>query len=56
MKDAIKAKLNEMTEISKALEVSEYNEETDFTKLRRAVKGLHDRLLVVDKTIFKTQG
>ena len=54
--DAIKAKLNEMTEISKALEVSEYNEETDFTKLRRAVKGLHDRLLVIDKTIFKTQG
>ncbi len=54
--DAVKAKLNEMGEISKALEASEYNEEANFTKLRRAVKGLHDRLLIVDKTVFKTQG
>lgn len=35
---------------------SEYNEENNFTKLRRAVRGMHDRLLQVDKALFKHQG
>ncbi len=35
---------------------SEYNEENNFTKLRKAVRGIHDRLLQVDKVLFKHQG
>ncbi len=42
-----------LKEASKGLDVSEYNEETDFIKMRRATKSVHDQLLKIDKTIFK---
>ncbi len=51
--DEIKANLTGLQHIQKRLETSEYNEETNFTRLRRAVKGLHDRLLQADKVLFK---
>ena len=46
--NAIKTKITDLK-----VEPSQYNEEEQFVKLRRAVKGMHDRLLVVDKTLFK---
>ena len=42
-----------LKEASKGLDISEYNEETDFIKMRRATKSVHDQLLKIDKTIFK---
>ncbi len=52
--DSIRSKANQLNEVNKVLGTSEYNEEHNFTKLRRAVKNLHDRLLQVDKNLFKT--
>jgi len=54
--DGTKTNLTELQNANKALETSEYNEENNFVKLRRAVKNIHDRLLLIDKTIFKTPG
>lgn len=51
--DDLRKKTSELQEINKVLEKSEYNEETNFIKLNRAVKSMHDRLLQVDKKIFK---
>ena len=53
--DDLKKSVNSLQETSKKLETSEYNEEANFTKLRRAVKSMHDRLLHVDKVLFKSQ-
>lgn len=49
----LKVKTNHVYEAQKKLESSEYNEEKHFTILRRAMKNLHDRLLQVDKVLFK---
>lgn len=51
--DDIKAKVTELSHINRSVEKSEYNEEHNFVKLRRAIKGTHDRLLLADKIIFK---
>ncbi len=51
--DEIKSKITELNHINKSVEKSEYNEEHNFVKLRRAVRGIHDRLLLADKIIFK---
>ena len=51
--DEIKSKITELNHINKSIETSEYNEEHNFVKLRRAVKGIHDRLLLADKIVFK---
>ncbi len=51
--DEVKSKITELSHINKAVETSEYNEEHNFVKLRRAVKGVHDRLLLADKVVFK---
>ena len=51
--DEVKSKITELHHINKAVETSEYNEEHNFVKLRRAVKGIHDRLLLADKIVFK---
>jgi hypothetical protein len=48
--------LNDLSEANKKLEESEYNEENKFENLRRSVKSLHDRLLLVDKSLFNIQG
>ncbi len=54
--ERIKGKMTELQEINKHLESSEYNEENNFVKLRRAMKSMHDRFLLIDKTVFKMQG
>ncbi len=54
--DALKVKFTELGHVQKLLEESEYNEENSFAQLRRDVKSIHDKLLSVDKTIFKPQG
>lgn len=51
--DDIKSNLNKLQETNRKLESSEYNEEHKFDKLRRAMKITHDRLLQIDKTLFK---
>ncbi len=51
--DDVKSKVTELSHINRSVEKSEYNEEHNFVKLRRAVKGIHDRLLLADKIVFK---
>jgi len=51
--DKVKSTITELSHINRAVEKSEYNEEHNFVKLRRAVKGIHDRLLLADKIVFK---
>lgn len=43
-----------LSETNGVLENSEYNEESNFEKLRKAMKNIHDRLLQVDKVLFKS--
>ncbi|MBI2146750.1 hypothetical protein HYU22_05420 [Candidatus Woesearchaeota archaeon] len=54
--ELMKVKIAELQETHQHLETSEYNEEENFVKLRRSMKSMHDRFLLIDKTIFKTQG
>ncbi len=54
--DALKATLGGLQETSRMLEKSEYNEEHHFEQLRRSIRGVHDRLLQMDKKLFKSQG
>jgi len=51
--DTIRSKLNELNSINKRLEQSEYNEEHHFDRMKQSVRIMHDRLLQVDKIIFK---
>ncbi|MBI2668634.1 hypothetical protein HYX14_02210 [Candidatus Woesearchaeota archaeon] len=51
--DSLRKQLGLLTEAGKVLETSEYNEEANFTRLRRAMKMLHDDLLKIDKVLFK---
>ena len=53
--DGIKKTMSGLSEINRELENSEYNEENNFDTLRRELKVIHDRLLQMDKTLFKTQ-
>lgn len=50
---SLKSNLHDLSETSHALEVSEYNEETNFEKLKKNIKILHDHLLEVDQILFK---
>ncbi len=54
--DGLKGVLGELQEANRALEKSEYNEEHNFEKLRKTMRGVHDRFLQVDKKLFKLQG
>ncbi|MBU0457680.1 MAG: hypothetical protein ABH824_02485 [Nanoarchaeota archaeon] len=54
--DMLKRNLAELSETNKNLELSEYNEENNFNRLRRSMKLMHDSLLQIDKTVFKFQG
>src|SRR3989344_3335615 len=47
--DGLKHDLAELSETNKLLEGSEYNEDNRFTRLRKEIKGIHDRLLHMDK-------
>jgi hypothetical protein len=51
--DNLKQNLADMHIAQQTLETSEYNEEHNFDKLRISVKSMHDRLLQVDKILFK---
>ncbi|MBS3124042.1 hypothetical protein J4437_05410 [Candidatus Woesearchaeota archaeon] len=51
--DGLKKSIEELECANEGLQNSRYNEETDFTKLKRSIRGIHDRLLQVDKSIFK---
>lgn len=51
---SLKIDLSILSQANKTLENSEYNEEENFEKLRRTMKSLHDRLLQVDKILFKS--
>ena len=48
----MKKELQHLDHTGKHLDSSEYNEEHNFERLRRAMKLIHDRLLHVDKRIF----
>ena len=52
--DGLKHDLAELSETNKLLEGSEYNEDNRFTRLRKEIKGIHDRLLHMDKILFKS--
>ncbi len=52
--DHLKVNFAELREFNRNLEEGEFNEEYKFTKLRRSVKGMHDRLLDIDKVLFKS--
>ncbi len=54
--EELKTVLTHINAASNQLERSEYNEENSFEKLKKAVKIAHDRLLQVDKIIYKAQG
>ena len=43
----------EFNDINKKLELSEYNEEKDISRMKKSTKSMHDRLLQIDKIIFK---
>jgi hypothetical protein len=46
-------RLSDLNEINKNLDKSEYNEKNSFNKLKRLMKSLHDKLLQIDRTIYK---
>lgn len=54
--DGLRWDINTLSETNKQLDGSEYNEEANFERLRRSVKSIHDKLLQVDKALFKSQG
>ena len=51
--DRLKNNLAHLQNVTGHLQSSEYNEESRFIKLRRAMRAIHDRLLQVDKILFK---
>lgn len=51
--EAAHSNIVELDHVSKKLERSEYHEEENFDKMKNAVKLLHDKLLRVDKLLFK---
>lgn len=54
--DELRRGFMELQGINKNIGESEYNEETNFNKLRKGMKSLHDNLLQADKILFKLQG
>ncbi len=52
--DFTKKNLSHLGESCKKVESSEFNEEKHFSRLRKSMKSLHDNLLHIDKTIFKS--
>ncbi|PIN73584.1 hypothetical protein COV20_05160 [Candidatus Woesearchaeota archaeon CG10_big_fil_rev_8_21_14_0_10_45_16] len=54
--DQVKEDLQQLGHLSRELEASGFNNEDNFTKLKRSVKNMHDKLLSMDKVLFKSQG
>jgi hypothetical protein len=51
---SLQGDLDNLHELNKDLEHSEFNEENHYAKVRRAVKSSHDRLVQVDNILFKS--
>lgn len=54
--DSLRSDINHLHSVNNHLETSEYNEEKNFENLRRNIRAIHDRLLQIDKTLFKNPG
>ncbi|PIN87783.1 hypothetical protein COV12_01995 [Candidatus Woesearchaeota archaeon CG10_big_fil_rev_8_21_14_0_10_32_24] len=53
--DELKSDFTHLIKYNHSLEESEFNEEHNFGKLKYSMKFIHDKLLEVDKTLFKVQ-
>ncbi len=51
--DQVRKELTEINEANKRLSASEFNEDKNFNRLRKLMKGMHDNLLHIDKVLFK---
>lgn len=54
--EGCKENLGLMQEACRGLENSEYNEENNFEHLKKEMKSAHDKLLQIDKILFKCLG
>ncbi len=54
--DGLKETLTDLQGSNRKLDDSEYNEESNFEHLKKSVKLMHDRLLQIDKVIYKDLG
>ncbi len=52
--DSLKKEMATLSETSKELDDSEYNEENNIASLKRSLKTLHDNILQADRTLFKS--
>ena len=50
--EGLKKDIGHLSEINHLLETSEFNEEADYDKIKRALKNAHDKLVSMDKTLF----
>jgi hypothetical protein len=51
--DELKLDFSHLKHTNNQLQQSEFNEVNSFEKLRKSIKNIHDKLLLVDKTLFK---
>ena len=54
--DELKLSLSHLASANRHLENSEFNEENNFSKLKKSLASMHDQILKIDKTLFKSQG
>jgi|APSaa5957512622_1039677.scaffolds.fasta_scaffold193943_1 hypothetical protein len=54
--DELKANMLHLADANRRLENSEFNEENHFSKLKKTLASMHDQILAIDKTLFKSQG
>jgi len=52
----LKLDFSHLRHTNNQLQQSEFNEVNSFEKLRKSMKNIHDKLLQVDKTLFKIEG
>ncbi len=53
--DELKSDFSHLRHTNNQLQQSEFNEVNSFEKLRKSIKNIHDKLLQVDKTLFKIE-
>ena len=51
--ESMRSDVLKLQECNTHLQSSEYNEESNFAKLRKSIHGMHDDLLKSDKVLFK---
>jgi hypothetical protein len=54
--DGMKSNIRQLQEACRNLETSEFNEEHNFGSLKSSMKSVHDKVLQVDKMVFKCLG